>query len=239
MHGEVVSPILPYQDGTQAQRQRIWHDIALVLGVIRRHGGGNDSRAGGHVHIDVGDYQRDPERMLGLIGLFRAFEDPLYRLAATPGETFTRLGDAQPLPEPQPDENGRWVWPEFGYSGQQMALSLSPLRRDYLADRPAGTDHVEARLFDGFLARQLGIGGVRARVEITRALADAALERSHTAPVSLRAGRELLQLPQPGPGRTGGCGGPGADPGPVPGGGGAGAGAGEAAVGTHPLAASC
>jgi len=49
VHGEVVSPILPYQDGTAAQRQR-----ALVLGVIRRYGGGNESRAGGHVHVGVG-----------------------------------------------------------------------------------------------------------------------------------------------------------------------------------------
>ncbi len=180
VHGEVVSPILPYRDSVAAQR--VWRDIALVLGVIRRHGGGNDSRAGGHVHAGVADYHRDVARMLGLISLFRAHQDSLYRLAATPGETFTRLGHAGPLTEPEPrrDEDNRWEWPEFGYS-ELPALNLSPLQWNHLYRRPAGSDHVEARIFDGFLARQLGFGGARARIEIVRALVDAALELSGPA----------------------------------------------------------
>ncbi len=174
----MVSPILPYRDGTPAQRQRVWRDIALVLGVIRRHGGGNDSRAGGHVHVGVGDYQRDVATMLRLIGLFRAHQDSLYRLATTPGETFTRMDFAEPLPEPEQDDI--WGWADFGES-RWSALSLRPLRRDYHAGRPAESDHVEARIFDGFLARQLGLGGAQARVGIIRALVDAALELSGTA----------------------------------------------------------
>ena len=177
VHGEVVSPILPYRDG--AATQRVWHDIALVLGVIRRHGGGNDRRAGGHVHLGVGDYQRDAETLLRLVRLFHAHEDSLYRLATTPGETFTRLMFAGPHPEPELDENGRWEWPKYSYA-DWSALNLSPLYRSSLAGRPAASDHVEARIFDGFLARQLGLGGARARVEIIRALADAALELSHS-----------------------------------------------------------
>ncbi len=182
VHGEVVSPILPYRDGTEAERQRVWRDIALVLGVLRRHGAGNGSRVGGHVHIGVGDYERDVERMLGLISLFRVHQDTLYRLAATPGETFRRLAEAAPLPEPAPqrDAYGRWEWPEFGYSDSN-ALNLSPLHSDYLDGNRAEDDHVEVRIFDGFLDRRLGLGGVRARVEVIRALADAALERSRPA----------------------------------------------------------
>ena len=216
VHGEVVSPILPYRDGTAEERQRVWPDIALVLGVIRRHGGGNDSRAGGHVHIGVGDYGRDAERMLGLIGLFRAHQDPLYRLATTPGDIFDRLAHAEPLPEPQPprDAHGRLEWPVFGYSRSMLdALNLSPLYRVTLTRSRAEDDHVEVRIFDGYLARQLGVGGVRARVEVIRALADAAINYSRTAagrPSEL--GDSFLSQDE-----SGGCGRLGADTAPVPG----------------------
>ena len=232
VHGEVVSPILPYRDGTAAQR--VWHDIALVLGVIRRHGGGNDRRAGGHVHLGVGDYQRDAETLLRLIGLFRAHQDSVYRLATTPGEIFTRLVHARPLPEPERGENGQWKWADFGYR-DWSALNLFPLRRDYHAGRPAESDHIEARIFDGFLARQLGLGGVRARVEVIRALADAALIPSGTAgDLPSELGDSFLSHD---PDVVVGAAALDAATGPVPGQRGPGAGAGEAAVGTHPLAA--
>ena len=179
VHGEVVSPILPYE-ADAAERQRVWRDIALVLGVIRRHGGGNDRRAGGHVHVGLGDYQRDVAALRRLIGLFRANQDSLYRLATTPGETFTRLAHAEPLPEPEQDEDLGWTDLD---ESRTSALNLSPLYGDYEAGKPAGSDHVEARVFDGFLARQLGLGGVRARVEVIRALADAALRPSGPAEI--------------------------------------------------------
>ena len=173
--GEIVSPILPYRNAEE--REHVWYDVATVLGVIRRHGGRSDGRVGGHVHVGIGDYARNVDHLSRLVRTFVAHQDSLYRLATGNGNRFHR-GTANaiplraPLPHPMAAEGENWVWPQFGGEGtgnRDQALSHVALSATHQQD--AAADHLEFRIWDG----DLSLGGVRARVDLSRALTDSVL----------------------------------------------------------------
>jgi hypothetical protein len=179
--GEIVSPILPYADA--AESERMWPDVAVVLAVIHRHGGRSNEKVGGHVHVAVGDYARDPGKFVALVNLFRAHQDSLYRLAALPDKRFHRgyfhtepVRSLRPRPGPETENLAnqmRW-WDEEGGIERRRALNLNPVYDAILDDNPPDNDHVEFRLWDG----DLSIGGVQARVDLSRVLADTAARSS-------------------------------------------------------------
>ncbi|MFG1882896.1 hypothetical protein [Micromonospora sp. NPDC049102] len=197
--GEVVSPILPYQQGSDEERSRVWRDVALALAVIRRHGGRSSTKVGGHVHLGVGDYQRDVVVMQRLIDLFRGHQDILYRLASRPGQRLHRgIFYAAPIAPPAASGQQR-DWPNFDlrldggidHSGSERdtALNRMPLVDAYKAGRPAKDDHIEVRIFDG----DLSLGGVQLRTELSRALADKATEPSGRVPQHSTLGEHFLR----------------------------------------------
>ncbi|MGC4856020.1 toxin glutamine deamidase domain-containing protein [Micromonospora sp. DT4] len=193
--GEVVSPILPYRQASGEERTQVWRDVALVLAVIRRHGGRTSKDAGGHVHLGVGDYQRDVATMQRMIDLFRDNQDILYRLASVPGQRLHR-GTLYAAPIAPPAASGQQrEWPDFdlrrdgGIDNRDTALNREPLLDAYWAGRPAKDDHLEIRIFDA----DLSLGGVQLRTELSRALADKATEPSSHIPRHSALGEHFLR----------------------------------------------
>ncbi|MFG1884609.1 toxin glutamine deamidase domain-containing protein [Micromonospora sp. NPDC049102] len=193
--GELVSPILPYQRASDEERSRVWRDVALALAVIRRHGGRSSTKVGGHVHLGVGDYQRDVAVMQRLIDVFRGHQDILYRLATIPGQRLHRgTFYAEPLAPPAASGQQR-DWPEFdlrrngGVITRDIALNATPLFDALAEHRPAKDDHIEVRIFDG----DLSLGGVQLRTELSRALADKATEPPGPVPQYSTLGEHFLR----------------------------------------------
>ncbi|MET8280450.1 toxin glutamine deamidase domain-containing protein [Micromonospora sp. NPDC005174] len=193
--GELVSPILPYQRASDEERSRLWRDVALALAVIRRHGGRSSAKVGGHVHLGVGDYQRDVAVMQRLIDAFRGHQDILYRLATMPGQRLHR-GTLYAAPLAPPARfNEQPVWPYFdlrrdgGVNNRDIALNATPLSDAHAANRPGKDDHIEVRIFDG----DLSLGGVQLRTELSRSLADRATGPSNRVPQYSALGEHFLR----------------------------------------------
>jgi hypothetical protein len=193
--GEVVSPILPYQRASDEERSRVWRDVALVLAVIRRHGGRSSTKVGGHVHLGVGDFQRNVDVMQRLIDVFRGHQDILYRLATLPGQRLHRGAFyAAPLAPPVQSAERR-SWPYFdlrrngGITDRDIALNTTPLLDDHARNHPAKDDHIEVRIFDG----DLSLGGVQLRTELSRALADKVTEPSGRVPQYSTLGEHFIR----------------------------------------------
>ena len=54
----MVSPILRL--GSPAGQRTTWTSVALVIAIVRRHGGTGSYRTSGHFHNGVGGFGRDP-----------------------------------------------------------------------------------------------------------------------------------------------------------------------------------
>lgn len=139
VHGELSSPICSDDPET-------WESLGRVCEIVRRHGGVATRRTGGHVHVEVGDYDHLIGNHNDLVASVRAHEDTLYRLAQNPARTRHR--------------GVSWCYP--GDAPADGYTSLASLRMDTRRlghtvgvnfESVAGQrgDHVEFRMWDSSL----------------------------------------------------------------------------------------
>ena len=173
VEGGLVSPVLRSRrlDVAVTPSRPVWTELALVIGIVRRHGGVVSEGASGHLHIGVGDFGLDLDRMARMVGLVHAHQDALFRLALQPGARYDSGGwQARPLPElagGHREQVRRLLQP--GSEAAQDAFTLAPLAEGWTAGRASEGDRVESR----FWAGDLDAGAIQARVRLWVAMADA------------------------------------------------------------------
>jgi hypothetical protein len=156
VHGEIVSPVL--HDEPQS-----WEQLAKVCEIVRRHGGRASARAGGHVHVGVGDYDHTVEHHNNLLAMFRNHEDVLYRMAQNPersthrGTYWCRPNRVPATPYHSPNQ----VAANHGNHTVGMNFGAVLGRR---------TDHVEFRMWDS----SLDPGVIQTQVKMSLGLTQAA-----------------------------------------------------------------
>jgi hypothetical protein len=167
--GEVIAPILHLQspDG----QRTTWASIALVIAIVRRHGGTGGFRTAGHVHVGVGvgvgDFDRDPGRLGQLLGLVQGHQDAL---SQPPGDRYhRRVTNVKPLPEPTGGYQAQ-AREQLNGRDRLWAVSLNPVALRQRQDKAAEGDHAEFRLWGG----DLDLGAIQARVRLSLALTDTA-----------------------------------------------------------------
>jgi hypothetical protein len=173
--GEVVSPILRLR--SPAGQRATWASVALVIAIVRRHGGTGSYLVGGHIHVGVGDFHRDIAWLARLLGLWQGHQDALFRLSQL-GERYHRgIQDMRPLPEPAGGYEAQ-AQAQLDEDDPSYAVALDAVgRRQRSGQAPEG-DHVEFRLWGG----HLDLGAIQARVRLSLALTDAATRHDQPLP---------------------------------------------------------
>jgi KTSC domain/Putative amidoligase enzyme len=154
--GELISPILYDEPET-------WRNLARACEVIREHGGAITTRAGGHIHVGMGDYDHSIAAFNKLLGLFAEHQDVLYRLAQNPAARAHRgLSPCAPN-----------LMPASGYSSVQQVFGANRNRGGVNLAAVSGSqqDHGEFRLWDGALDEAV----IQTRVKLSLALTAAGL----------------------------------------------------------------
>jgi hypothetical protein len=160
--GEIVSPIL-YDEPAS------WQQLQQVVDIVRRHGGQATTRAGGHIHVGVADFDHTVENHRNLLGVFHEHEDVVYRLAQNPAARQHR--------------GQRWCTPNHvpaaGYQSVGEVARNNPHSRgvNFGGVHGNSTDHVEFRMWDG----SLDPGVIQAQVNLSLGMTHAALHAERGA----------------------------------------------------------
>ncbi|RKE10678.1 papain fold toxin 1 (glutamine deamidase) of polymorphic toxin system [Catellatospora citrea] len=188
--GEIVSPTMPYKrDPADPATPSEWADLALVVAIVRRHGGVANHRVSVQVHVGF-DRNASLASVVALLGAVTGHQDALFRLAATPGGYLRSLVWTEPLVTPSAGYDAAAVESLIATSMRTKALSLEYLREG----------HVEFRLWNN----DLDVGVIQTRVRLSRAIADwagqattlTAVPESRPLGGSIRSGQDSGAYPQ-------------------------------------------
>jgi len=142
--GEIVSPVMYDEPET-------WENLEKVCKILREAKAIPSNRAGGHVHVGVGDYDHRVENHNRLISSVFNNEDLLYRLSAEPSSKRHRgLGYCSPN-RSAPGAFSSIADTVNDNMGHSIALNLQGVESRASRVDGRAKDHVEFRTFDSSL----------------------------------------------------------------------------------------
>ena len=162
--GEIVSPVMYDEPET-------WENLEKVCRILREAKAIPSNRAGGHVHVGVGDYDHRVENHNRLISSVFNNEDLLYRLSAEPSSKRHR-GLSYCSPNRSAPGAYRSIADSVGSNtGHGIALNLQGVQSRASRVDARAKDHVEFRTFDSSLEPSV----IQAQIGLAVYMAEAGL----------------------------------------------------------------